>query len=71
MHRIGATFKPCEMICDYSVKATRKMERLRQYQPKGPLLYAVANLFEIDPGEIRNITVEKTIIGGKIVYENK
>ena len=26
---------------------------------------------EVDPWEIRNITVEKTIIGGEIVYENK
>lgn len=29
------------------------------------------NPIEIDPWEIRNITVEKTIIGGEIVYENK
>jgi predicted amidohydrolase YtcJ len=27
------------------------------------------NPLEIDPWEIRNITVEKTIIGGEIVYE--
>jgi predicted amidohydrolase YtcJ len=29
------------------------------------------NPLKIGPWEIRNITVEKTIIGGKIVYENK
>ena len=29
------------------------------------------NILEIDPGEIRNIIVEKTIIGGEIVYEKK
>jgi predicted amidohydrolase YtcJ len=29
------------------------------------------NPLEIDPSEIRNIAVEKTIIGGEIVYENK
>jgi len=29
------------------------------------------NPLEVDPWEIRNITVEKTIIGGEIVYENK
>jgi predicted amidohydrolase YtcJ len=29
------------------------------------------NLLEIDPSEIRNIAVEKTIIGGEVVYENK
>ncbi len=29
------------------------------------------NLLEIDPWEIRNIKVEKTIIGGEVVYENK
>jgi predicted amidohydrolase YtcJ len=29
------------------------------------------NPLEIDPSEIRNITVEKTIIGGEIVYEHK
>ncbi len=29
------------------------------------------NPLEIDPWEIRNITVEKTIIGGEIVYEHK
>jgi hypothetical protein len=29
-----------------------------------------ANPLEIDPWEIRNITVEKTIIGGEIVYED-
>ncbi len=29
------------------------------------------NLLEVDPWEIRDITVEKTIIGGKIVYESK
>jgi predicted amidohydrolase YtcJ len=29
------------------------------------------NPLEIDPSEIRDITVEKTIIGGEIVYEYK
>jgi hypothetical protein len=29
------------------------------------------NPLEVDPWEIRNITVEKTLIGGKIVYEHK
>jgi predicted amidohydrolase YtcJ len=30
-----------------------------------------ANPLEVDPSEIRNIVVEKTIIGGEIVYENR
>jgi len=30
-----------------------------------------ASPLEVDPWEIRNITVERTIIGGEIVYENK
>lgn len=29
------------------------------------------NPLAIDPAEIRNITVEKTLIGGEVVYENK
>jgi len=29
------------------------------------------NPLEVDPWEIKNITVEKTIIGGEIVYEKK
>ncbi|MFQ6079218.1 MAG: amidohydrolase family protein, partial [Thermodesulfobacteriota bacterium] len=29
------------------------------------------NPLDMGPWEIRNITVEKTIIGGEIVYENK
>ena len=29
------------------------------------------NPLEIDPSEIRDIAVEKTIIGGEIVYESK
>lgn len=30
-----------------------------------------ANPLEIEPSEIKNIVVEKTIVGGEIVYENK
>jgi len=29
------------------------------------------NPLEINPGEIRNITVEKTIIGGQVVFEKQ
>lgn len=29
------------------------------------------NILEVDPGKIRNITVEKTIIGGEVVFEKQ